>query len=139
MKHRSPVAVLLLPFITLGIYSLYWQVSTKIELNTAGAKIPTAWLIIIPFVNIWWLYKYSQGVDEVTAGKTSTVVAFLLLFFLGFIGEAVIQSSFNGIGTAPAVAASTPEAPTPPSDTTPAPTDPTPPAATPPAATPPVV
>jgi len=95
MKNRSPIAVLLLPFITFGIYSLYWEISTKIEMNKLGAKIPTAWLIIIPFVNIWWLWKYCEGVEQVTHQKFSGVLAFVLLLLLGWIGQAIIQDSFN--------------------------------------------
>ena len=43
MKHRSPIAVFLLPLITFGIYSIYWKVKTKGEMNEKGAQIPTAW------------------------------------------------------------------------------------------------
>lgn len=105
MKHRSPIAVLLLPFITFGLYSLYWEVMTKIEMNNQGAKIPTAWLIIVPIVNIWWLWKYSEGVEYVTKEKMSGVLAFILLFLLGFIGSAIIQDSFNKAGGGEAAAA----------------------------------
>jgi len=97
MKKRSPIAVFLLPFVTFGIYSLVWMVKTKGEMVTKGAEIPTAWLIIIPFVNIWWLWKYSEGVGVVTAEKISGVLAFLLLFLTGNIGQAIIQDSFNKV------------------------------------------
>ncbi len=100
MKHRSPLAVFFLPFVTFGIYSLYWMVKTKVEMNARGATIPTAWLIIVPLVNIWWLWKYSEGVDHVTGGKMSGVLAFILLFLLGNIGGAIVQDSFNKVGQA---------------------------------------
>jgi hypothetical protein len=113
MKKRSPVAVLLLPFVTFGIYGIYWQVKTKVEMNSVGASIPTAWLLIVPIVNIWWLWKYSEGVDKVTNGKMSGVLAFILLFLLGFIGGAIIQSSFNQVASgAPAPAAAPMATPT---------------------------
>ena len=95
MKKRNPIAVLLLTFVTFGIYSLYWMVQTKVEMNVKGAQIPTAWLIIIPLVNLWWMWKYSEGVELVTGGKTSGVLAFILLFLLGMIGAAIVQDSFN--------------------------------------------
>jgi len=131
MKQRSPIAVLLLPIITLGIYGIVWFVKTKIEMNKEGAAIPTAWLLIIPFVNIWWLWKYCEGVEEVTQGKTTTVVAFLLLFGLGLVsltivGMAIVQDAFNKLvavaplqATAPASEDTTPTAPTPPAPTPP--------------------
>lgn len=52
MEKRSPIGVFVLSLVTLGIYSIYWLVKTKGELNQRGASIPTAWLIIVPFVNI---------------------------------------------------------------------------------------
>ena len=97
MKQRSPIAVFLLPFITFGIYSLYWEVKTKGEMNNSGAQIPTAWLIIVPFVNIWWMWKYSEGVEKVTNEKLSGVIAFILMLLLGNIGQAIIQDSFNKV------------------------------------------
>ncbi|MFC1860030.1 DUF4234 domain-containing protein [Chloroflexota bacterium] len=54
MQHREPVMVFLLSVITFGLYSLFWLVATKDQMNAKGAQIPTAWLIIIPLVNIWW-------------------------------------------------------------------------------------
>ncbi|HUC90193.1 MAG TPA: DUF4234 domain-containing protein [Patescibacteria group bacterium] len=95
MKRRNPIAVFLLPFITFGIYALVWSVKTKCEMNRLGAKIPTAWLMIVPIVNIWWFWKYCEGVDQVTKGKMSQVIAFILIFVLGTIGMAIIQDSFN--------------------------------------------
>lgn len=104
MKNRDLVVMVLLTIVTFGIYALYWQVSTKIELNKRGATIPTAWLLIVPIVNIWWLWKYSEGVDKETNGTYSTVIAFILLVLLGLIGSMIIQHEFNK-GGEPAVAA----------------------------------
>lgn len=111
MKKRSPVAVLLLPFVTFGIYSIYWAVSTKIEMNKLGTKIPTAWLLIVPLVNIWWLWKYSEGVEQVTKEKMSGVMAFVLMFLLGCIGQAIVQNDFNKIESAPVASAGSTPAP----------------------------
>lgn len=89
--------VFVLGFLTLGIYGLYWFVSTKNEMNRRGAQVPTALLMIIPLVNIWWTWKYSEAVDHVTRGKLSAAVTFLLLFLLGVIGMAIVQATFNDI------------------------------------------
>lgn len=91
--------VFVLSFLTFGIYGLYWFVSTKNEMNERGADIPTAWLLIIPLVNIWWTWKYCEGVDHVSRGKLSGAVSFLLIFVLGVIGMAIVQATFNDIKT----------------------------------------
>jgi hypothetical protein len=104
MTKRSPIAVFFLGIITLGIYGIVWHVKTKGEMNRLGANIPSAWLMIIPLVNIWWLWKYAEGVEEITKGGMSKAVAFLLLFLIGLIGDAVIQDTFNNMKGEPALA-----------------------------------
>ncbi len=97
MQKRNPLAVFFLPFITFGIYSLVWYVSTKEEMKTRGADIPTAWFLIIPIANIYWLWQYSKGVAKVTNGNSGAGLTFVLLFFLNVIGMAITQSTFNKI------------------------------------------
>jgi FtsH-binding integral membrane protein len=97
MTRRSIAFVLILSFITFGIYSLYWFVVTKDEMNRMGAQIPTAWLIIVPIANIWWMWKYSEGVEVATRKDMSGAVAFILLFLVGAIGMAILQNSFNKV------------------------------------------
>jgi len=97
MKERSPLSVFVLPFVTLGIYSIYWLVATKTEMSSKGANIPTSWLLIVPLANIWWYWKFSEGVEEVTHGQTSAGVAFLMLFLLPIIGPAIVQTTLNKV------------------------------------------
>ncbi len=97
MRKRSVAGVVVLSIVTLGIYAVYWMVATKGEMNARGEEIPTAWLIIVPIANIWWTWKYAEGVDRVTSGRLSAGVAFLLLWLLGLIGMAIIQSTFNKV------------------------------------------
>lgn len=110
MTQRNPFAVFGLSIITFGIYALYWAVKSKGEMVQRGAEIPTAWLIIVPIANIWWLWKFSEGVEKVTNGKMSGVIAFILLLVLDIIGMAVVQNEFNKVsgdnGGAPATVAS---------------------------------
>jgi len=105
MQQRNPIGIVLLTIVTLGIYGLVWMVKTKGEMNARGAAIPTAWLLIVPFVNFYWLWKYSQGVEQVTSKSMSAPVAFILLLLLGMIGSAIIQVEFNKLSAAPGVAA----------------------------------
>lgn len=95
MTERNPILVFLLPVITLGIYSLIWLVKTKDEMNEQGTAIPTAWLLIIPIAQLWFLWKYAEGVGTVTRGELGGAIAFVLLLLTGNIGMAVIQNSFN--------------------------------------------
>ena len=97
MKERSVVGVVLLTLITLGIYGIYWQVVTKLEMVNEGADIPTAWLLIIPIANIWWLWKWSGGVEHVTRGKMTQVISFILMFVLGIVGAAIVQATLNEV------------------------------------------
>jgi hypothetical protein len=99
MKKRNPLAVFFLPFFTFGIYWLVWYVKTKDEMNRLGAAIPTAWLLIVPFANIYWLWVYGTGVALVTKNAHSPAASFLLRLFLGPIGCAMTQSEFNKAGT----------------------------------------
>jgi hypothetical protein len=106
MTKRSPIAVFFLSIITFGIYAIVWVVKTKGEMNRLGANIPSAWLLIIPFVNIWWMWQYAGGVEKITNKALSQVVTFLLVWLLSIIGYAIIQDSFNKINLVaePAVA-----------------------------------
>jgi len=95
MKNRSIAAVIILTLVTFGIYAIVWSVKTKNEMNDEGAEIPTAWLLLVPIVNIWWMWKYCQGVEQVSHGKLSAPVAFLLLWLVTLIGMAIVQDTFN--------------------------------------------
>src|SRR5215470_1087681 len=100
MKKRSLGMMFLLMIITFGIYGLVWVVKTKGEMVSQGAEIPTAWLIIVPIVNLWWIWKWCQGVEKVTNGKLSAAVALLLYLILNQffgIGSLVIQDAFNKV------------------------------------------
>jgi len=111
MEKRSPITVALLTIVTLGIYGIIWYVKTKREMNKLGADIPTVWLIIIPIVGLYWLWKYSEGVEKVTNGKLSAILCFILMYLVGFVGIAVVQDSFNKIGEVPMATATATPAP----------------------------
>lgn len=106
MKNRNVLAVIFLPFITFGIYALYWFVKTKGELNNKGAEIPTAILIIVPLVNIYWMWKYFEGAEKVTGGKTNGILMFVLaLFVTSLIPMALCQDAYNKISSGESSAA----------------------------------
>ncbi len=64
-------------------------------MNGRGNRIPAAWLLIVPIVSIWWMWKYAVGVEEVTRYALNRHGAFWLMFLLGSIGDAIVQNPFN--------------------------------------------
>ena len=96
MEKRSPLFVAAMSFFTAGFYSIYWYWKTKHEMTQLGADIPTTFLIFIPFVNYYWLWKYCQGVEKVTDGKTSLGLAIVFSWLVPF-GEAILQDAFNKV------------------------------------------
>ncbi|MFP4567489.1 MAG: DUF4234 domain-containing protein [Candidatus Woesearchaeota archaeon] len=97
VKKRNILLVYLYTFITFGIYGIYWYVSTKTEMNGLGANIPTAWLLIIPFVNIYWLYKYSEAFSKFVKKDDNTVLWFVLFLFISIITPGIVQSELNNL------------------------------------------
>jgi hypothetical protein len=83
--------------ITFGIYLIYWLVITKIEMNKSGAYVPTAWLLIIPLGNIYFLYKFAEAFSSVVLkrGDERTIEYFLLFLFLLPIGTLIAQNKIN--------------------------------------------
>ena len=95
MNKRSIPAVVLLTLFTFGIYSLVWHVKTKNEMNRAGTQIPTAWLLLVPIANFYWLWKWSDGAARFTGGTLSRGVVFILIMLLGIVGMGVVQNAVN--------------------------------------------
>ena len=100
MKNRSIGLMILYTFLTFGIYGIYWYVSTKTEMVELGADIPTAWLLIVPIANIYWIWKWAGGVEHVTKGKMSQVIAFILVALLSIVGVVIVQLELNKQATA---------------------------------------
>lgn len=103
MKNRSIVGVVVLTVITFGIYAIVWAIMTKDEMNEAGAEIPTAWWILVPFANIWWKWKYCEGLEHVTRGRVTAPVAFLYALLFNVIAIAVFQHLLNEAEPAPSI------------------------------------
>lgn len=82
-----------------GIYALYWLIDTaKVLRRETNEKIPHGILLIIPFANFWWMWRYSQAAGVYTKEKPQGVVAFILLALLGAIGMGVLQDAYNKTG-----------------------------------------
>ncbi len=99
MKHRSVPGVLFLSIITLGIYSIIWNVKTEQELNKNGGEVPTAWLMIIPLINFYWLWKYFEAAEKATSGRSSAIVNFIIsISGLYFVVMMYLQHEYNRVG-----------------------------------------
>jgi hypothetical protein len=75
---------------------MYWFYKTAEDMNSKfQAGLPSFFMILIPILNILWLWKWCQAVEKVTKGGTSAVMALVFLLFLGPIGAMLIQNKFN--------------------------------------------
>ena len=95
MKKRNPFVVALLSLVTLGIYTIVWYVKTKGELVERGGEIPTAWLMIVPFANIYWLYQYFRAAEKVTAGRVKGL-AFFMIIMISTVIDSVMTYDIGG-------------------------------------------
>ena len=95
VKHRNIFLVYLFSIVTLGIYAIYWLVSTKNEINSLGAKIPTGWLIIVPIANLYWAYRYCEGFAQKVKKDNNTILWFILYVLIGIVMPAIVQSELN--------------------------------------------
>lgn len=95
IKKRNIVLVYLYTIITFGIYGIYWAVKTKMEMNELGGDIPTAWLIIIPIANLYWMYKYCEAFATKVKRDDNTILWFVLYVLVGIIMPAIVQSELN--------------------------------------------
>lgn len=95
IQKRNILVIYLLSFITFGIYLIYWQVQTKEEIKRLGADIPTAWLLIVPIANIYWLYKYADGYANKVKKDKNGVLWFIVFWLIGIIMPAIVQSDLN--------------------------------------------
>lgn len=98
MTNRSPIMVILLSILTLGIYVIIWLVKTKREMVALGAEIPTSWLLIVPIANLIYLYKYFMGVEFVTKGEKQGMMLFLIwILGLAPVSMYIAQEAFNKV------------------------------------------
>jgi hypothetical protein len=106
LKRRSAAAVLLLPLITFGIYSIVWCAKTRGEVNRAGASAMTTWWLLCPFGAFWYFWSLAKGINVVTGLGTGGNYALMLL--LGNIGQAIVQARMNGLPVAVSAAPTVP-------------------------------
>ena len=107
MKKRDIVVMLLLWFITCGIYSIFWAYLARKEFKElSGYKEVSpgleVFLMIICFPYVfYWLYLFSSQIARYQAEKglvvkdNSLINLILAIFGLGIVSELLIQDQLN--------------------------------------------
>lgn len=101
MKNRSAIAVVLLSFITLGIYTLFWLRDTRKELIDAGQKLPPVKLLLLPFlllptvallqfISRFVINTSSSSSDLMTATNSATALLNIASLLVGMLAILVI-------------------------------------------------
>lgn len=98
-KQRGPAAVFFLTVFTFGLYGIFWFADTKDTLEARGAEVGATWHLFIPILSLIWLWKWCQGVEKVSGGELSAGSNLVKVWLLGPIGMAMLQSSFNTMGS----------------------------------------
>ncbi len=100
VKHRNPVLVIVFSIITLGIYTIYWLVSTTNELRRVTDIAPNPWFllfILLPIVNIfvmiWYYWKYSKAIGEISGFEP--VLLLILWLIVNPIAIIISQIQLN--------------------------------------------
>jgi hypothetical protein len=95
IQARNPVVCIVLCIVTFGLYGIYWAVKTKDEINSLGAHIPTAWLMIIPIVNLYFAYKYAEGFAVHVMKGNNTILWFILYLLIAPVAAILVQLELN--------------------------------------------
>ncbi len=86
-KKISFIKFFLLTFSTFGLYLVLWAFDTRRILNRAGGTIPSGYFLFLPFLNLYFWYKYAQAyllIVKKEQRKGLVFVYFLTPYFLQF-------------------------------------------------------
>ena len=61
-----------------------------------GATIPTAWLLLLTGLGVYWFFKWCRAVSYVTNRRTTTGAAFIFSM-IPIIGIILLKSEFNQV------------------------------------------
>ena len=90
MVKRNLLLVWLLTSLTQGLYTLFWYVKTKREMTNLGENIRPAWMLIIPVVNWYWLWNYSQAVSKIINQKLRPITVYKILISIPILSNILI-------------------------------------------------
>ena len=99
---RSIGKLYLFIILTLGIYGLYWLYKTKIEIQeNYNTNIPTCIFMIIPILNIYWLFRFTEAYVTKIRKKDEVALWFIIFFLVGIIMPYVVQKDLNNLADNP--------------------------------------
>jgi hypothetical protein len=93
--QKSPVALFFLIMFTCGIYSLFWYGAASRFARARGAEIPPVWHLFIPILGLIYIWKFCKGMETASRGQMSAGTNLAMLFLLGAIGMAIMQSNLQ--------------------------------------------
>jgi len=94
MKERSAVMMIVLTFVTCTIYNLVYAIMSTNEMKELGGDVPHWILIFIPFVNIYFIWKWCAAVQTLSNGAQNGVILFILhMIGFVFIAQVLAQGS----------------------------------------------
>lgn len=96
MKKRNPFVVFLLVVITVSIYYVVWFDYTARDMKKRGADIPSTWILFIPVLYLWVMWRWSVEANKTTK-KLNPFAIFLIMHFLWLIGPSIMQHYFNSV------------------------------------------
>ncbi len=103
VKKRNPIFVIVASLITCGLYAVYWFYKTTRELGEVNKSTtnPVLWTIalFIPFVNLYFLWKYSGEAEKVMKGKQSQLILFIAWLVFFPIAQYLVQKELNKVAT----------------------------------------
>ena len=107
MKNRSIIVMLILSFVTCGIYNLFWIYISRDEFkkytgwNDINPGLELLFMLICFPYFYYWLYKFSTDIAHLQQKQgrmvTNNAIINLVLAILGFglVSELIIQSQLN--------------------------------------------
>jgi hypothetical protein len=100
VKYRNPALVIIFTYITLGIYGIYWIVSTTNELRSMTKSAPNPWKLLwllVPLVNIfvivWYYWRYCEAIGEIS--DFDNVLLFIIWLFISPVAVVIAQIQLN--------------------------------------------
>lgn len=108
MQKRNIGVMLILSFVTCGIYNVYWMYMAREEFRQySGQEINPGLelllnLLCFPFF-YYWLFKFSSDIANVQRAKgrpvsdNAVINLLLAIFGLGLVSELIIQSQLNDL------------------------------------------